>query len=44
MRNSRKRASSSWIPAMAAPWSRSICIISNWLKGRVSATAELGGV
>jgi hypothetical protein len=44
IRNSRKSASSSWIPAMAAPWSRSIRVISYWLKGRASAVAELGGV
>jgi hypothetical protein len=29
MGNSRKSASSSWIPAMAAPWLRSIRVISN---------------
>jgi hypothetical protein len=44
MRNSRKSACSLWIPAMAAPWSRSIRVTSNWLKGRESAAAELGGV
>jgi hypothetical protein len=44
MRNSRKSANSPWIPAIAAPWSRSIHVISNWLKGRASAAAELGGV
>jgi hypothetical protein len=44
MRNSHKSASSSWIPAMVAPCSRSIYVTSKWLKGRESATAELGGV
>jgi hypothetical protein len=44
MWNSRKSASSSWIPAMAAPWLRSILVTSNWLKGQASAAAELGGV
>jgi hypothetical protein len=44
MRKSRKSASSLWIPVMVAPWSRSIRVTSNWLKGRASVAAELGGM